>query len=340
MNSRSLTHTFRKHSCTPGVCKLTLAALVTTATAVSTVASSSSPAAAQSLQQQANSLASEIVSQSLKLHSLALSREQAKAQIAADTAKLATAMDILNRDRTDLSRVRSSLAKSAIDIFVTTSSYSQAASFLSSPLPVDAIRTDYEQVASEKLTNQEELYRHDQEVVDALTAQIQDQLQRQQQLLSTIDQQNRQISQQVAAESAELSQIKGEIAKLVQQALAAKENSRPQGLPLGSGIAAAVNLVSHAPTTPPSQPATSISGPATPQQLLALRECESGNNYAANTGNGYYGAYQFAESTWLSLGYGGYPYQAPPATQDQAAEQLLARAGWGQWPACSALLGY
>ncbi|MHB8264130.1 MAG: transglycosylase family protein [Acidimicrobiales bacterium] len=71
----------------------------------------------------------------------------------------------------------------------------------------------------------------------------------------------------------------------------------------------------------------------------ALRQCESGGNYSANTGNGYYGAYQFTLSTWYSLGQAGLPSQAPPATQDSAAELLQSRAGWGQWPACSQQLG-
>ncbi|WP_242424920.1 transglycosylase family protein, partial [Frankia sp. EI5c] len=31
-----------------------------------------------------------------------------------------------------------------------------------------------------------------------------------------------------------------------------------------------------------------------------LRQCESGGNYTANTGNGYHGAYQFSPTTWRS----------------------------------------
>ena len=71
----------------------------------------------------------------------------------------------------------------------------------------------------------------------------------------------------------------------------------------------------------------------------ALRACESGGNYAENSGNGYYGAYQFSESTWSSLGYSGLPSAAPPAVQDQAAQTLQARSGWGQWPVCSVKIG-
>ena len=71
----------------------------------------------------------------------------------------------------------------------------------------------------------------------------------------------------------------------------------------------------------------------------ALRQCESGGNYQENTGNGFYGAYQFVWSTWTSMGYPGRPDQEPPAMQDQAAQRLQARSGWGQWPACSRKLG-
>lgn len=89
------------------------------------------------------------------------------------------------------------------------------------------------------------------------------------------------------------------------------------------------------PPAPPAAPATS----SLANDFAELRQCESGDNYQIDTGNGFYGAYQFAESTWLSLGYTGFPNQAPPAVQDQAAERLQAEDGWAPWPACSALLG-
>jgi hypothetical protein len=70
-----------------------------------------------------------------------------------------------------------------------------------------------------------------------------------------------------------------------------------------------------------------------------LRDCESGDNYAEDTGNGFYGAYQFAPGTWTGLGYSGLPNEAPPAVQDAAAQQLESRSGWDQWPGCAAKLG-
>lgn len=71
------------------------------------------------------------------------------------------------------------------------------------------------------------------------------------------------------------------------------------------------------------------------QWLGALRQCESGGNYQSNTGNGYYGAYQFSPSTWQSLGYGGLPSAAAPYTQDQAVIRNTLRSGLAsQNPGC------
>ena len=70
-----------------------------------------------------------------------------------------------------------------------------------------------------------------------------------------------------------------------------------------------------------------------------LRECESGGRYTTNSGNGFYGAYQFHPRTWRNLGYPGLPHQAPPEMQDEAARKLQARSGWGQWPVCSRRIG-
>ena len=75
------------------------------------------------------------------------------------------------------------------------------------------------------------------------------------------------------------------------------------------------------------------------QAMAAIRMCESGGDYGANTGNGYYGAYQFALSTWSWLGYGGYPHLAAPSVQDEAAVALYNIYGWSPWPACSRYLG-
>jgi len=80
--------------------------------------------------------------------------------------------------------------------------------------------------------------------------------------------------------------------------------------------------------------------PANQETLAELRQCESGSNYAANDGDGYYGAYQFSLGTWQGLGYGGYPHEAPPEIQDEAAYRLWQQQGWDPWPYCADQLGY
>jgi hypothetical protein len=70
-------------------------------------------------------------------------------------------------------------------------------------------------------------------------------------------------------------------------------------------------------------------------ELHKLRLCESGNHYRENTGNGYYGAYQFASSTWHSLGFHGRPDRAKHVTQDRAARRMHRQSGWHAWPSCA-----
>lgn len=68
--------------------------------------------------------------------------------------------------------------------------------------------------------------------------------------------------------------------------------------------------------------------------LHAIAACESGNDYATDTGNGFYGAYQFTLATWASVGGAGNPADAPPAEQDMRAAILYARSGPSPWPVC------
>ena len=66
-------------------------------------------------------------------------------------------------------------------------------------------------------------------------------------------------------------------------------------------------------------------------QWAQLRQCESSGNYAINTGNGYYGAYQFNQATWSSVGGSGQPHEASPAEQDYRALYLYRMRGWQPW---------
>lgn len=69
-----------------------------------------------------------------------------------------------------------------------------------------------------------------------------------------------------------------------------------------------------------------------------LKMCESGNNYRINTGNGYYGAYQFDLQTWRGVGGTGLPSNASPHTQDLLARKLYRERGWAPWE-CARILG-
>ena len=91
--------------------------------------------------------------------------------------------------------------------------------------------------------------------------------------------------------------------------------------------------------------AVGISAPAQAASVATwdrLAQCESGGNWAINTGNGFYGGVQFHPVTWKALGgtqYAPYAHQATKAQQIEIAEKTLAIQGWGAWPACSAKLG-
>ena len=81
---------------------------------------------------------------------------------------------------------------------------------------------------------------------------------------------------------------------------------------------------------------TSFSGSFS-EALARLRSCEG--NYKSNTGNGYYGAYQFDKRTWGN--YGGYELasDAPAAVQDEKAWQTYKARGWQPWPTCKVKMG-
>ena len=68
-----------------------------------------------------------------------------------------------------------------------------------------------------------------------------------------------------------------------------------------------------------------------------VARCESGGNWAINTGNGYQGGLQFSPGTWAAHGGGQYAPAANMATKDQQiaiAEHVLATQGRGAWPVC------
>jgi hypothetical protein len=76
--------------------------------------------------------------------------------------------------------------------------------------------------------------------------------------------------------------------------------------------------------------------------LDRVGECEDNDNpaagptgYRSNTGNGFFGRYQFTLSSWAAVGGTGRPDLAPPLEQDYRAVRLLKLQGPGAWPVCS-----
>lgn len=73
-----------------------------------------------------------------------------------------------------------------------------------------------------------------------------------------------------------------------------------------------------------------------------LAKCESGGNWAINTGNGFYGGVQFDQRTWLGNGGGAYAQLPSDATREQQidiASRVQAARGWSPWPSCSVKVG-
>ncbi len=88
---------------------------------------------------------------------------------------------------------------------------------------------------------------------------------------------------------------------------------------------------SYVPTSSPSVASGSV------WDRVAM--CESGGNWAINTGNGYYGGLQFSLSSWRAVGGTGYPNEASREEQISRGQMLQSKQGWGAWPACTAKLG-
>jgi hypothetical protein len=96
---------------------------------------------------------------------------------------------------------------------------------------------------------------------------------------------------------------------------------------------------SYSKAGPPPQPPAGVRSDQTVASLagggssnaMVNPNCESGGNPSINTGNGYYGKYQFDLQTWAAHGGPpGLPSNHPEWVQDQVA----ARVQYDAWPNC------
>jgi hypothetical protein len=120
---------------------------------------------------------------------------------------------------------------------------------------------------------------------------------------------------------------------------APKHSAAPTRRPLrkritGVALAGSATLVTGVALSAPAQAAGSV--------WDVVAKCESGGNWAINTGNGYYGGLQFSPSTWRSFGGGKFAPRADLATRAEqivTAQRVLVSQGPGAWPTCSQRAG-
>jgi resuscitation-promoting factor RpfA len=103
---------------------------------------------------------------------------------------------------------------------------------------------------------------------------------------------------------------------------------------VGFAFVASATAVTGVAMTPPAQAAVGV--------WDRVAACESGGNWAINTGNGYFGGLQFSQATWR--GFGGLRYaptasRASKAVQIAIARRVLAVQGPGAWPVCGRRAG-
>ncbi|MFJ6385651.1 transglycosylase family protein [Kitasatospora sp. NPDC092039] len=73
-----------------------------------------------------------------------------------------------------------------------------------------------------------------------------------------------------------------------------------------------------------------------------LADCESGGDWRADTGNGFYGGLQIRPSTWAEAGgprFADRPDHASRREQTTVGEEIVRRQGWEAWPSCARELG-
>ncbi|WP_327682063.1 transglycosylase family protein [Kitasatospora sp. NBC_00458] len=73
-----------------------------------------------------------------------------------------------------------------------------------------------------------------------------------------------------------------------------------------------------------------------------LAACESGGDWQADTGNGYFGGLQIRPPTWEEAGglrFADRPDRATRRQQTTVGEEILRRQGWEAWPGCAREIG-
>ena len=308
----------------------TLIRLTLFATVLVSMGEVPSPASASqsTLQQQASTIANQIASDSYAVRSLVVQRGQIEVQITQLHSEIASSQADLALERQKEKQLENSLTKAAINVYVGGFGLTSLGRLLSSTQQDYLLKLDFENLTSMSVSDTTQELRYLGLQIEQQKAALDNQLASLKTKLANLANSEALLSNKVRSEQSVLAQVNGQIETLIQQALARKASQNTvQGLPSPGGIRTIIQ-------GPPLNQNSTLAS-----DLAKIRDCESGGNYSDNTGNGYYGAYQFSESTWLGLGFSGYPNSNPPSIQDQAAALLARRSGWGQWPTCALLAG-
>lgn len=297
------------------------------------------------LQGQVSQISSEIANQSVEIHNLAVNEVRAEQNLANDNARLSLATRGLAVDQVRLGRSEKILREIALDEFTHETGASSFIRILSTSQAEYATRLEFEKAMGLDVSTAILTYRVALAGEQGQLSVIASSRAAAEQEKAQLDLSKSGLESTVAHEQGLLRSLNSQIAVQVQQQMAARirdqlrarnlvtqSNNSSQGLPSSSGISSVARNGAGI-SNWGGRPA-----PPSPAALSALRQCESGGNYSDNTGNGYYGAYQFSISTWQHLGFPGVPSESPPQVQDRAAS-LLARGGWYSWPECALVLG-
>lgn len=120
---------------------------------------------------------------------------------------------------------------------------------------------------------------------------------------------------------------------------ASDEQLADRPLPTPAASVASVTTSAAIPTASVQSTVASAPVAASGSVWDRIAACESGGNWAINTGNGFYGGLQFTLGSWQAVGGSGLPSNASRDEQIMRAQMLQARQGWGAWPVCSVRAG-
>ena len=332
------------------------ALLLVSAAAIATlVISTASAETTETLSSRANAIATSIANDNASAARLATGYLNDRARYAEDEARIAGLAGQIRAVRRQVTKDRAAVTNSAITAYVEAGNGDELDLLISGSANDVASGQTYLGVAEDQLNSElTSLSEAKTRLSIALYATTSAADEAAQAIDNATSSRNAVLAQ-VADQQRQLGSVKGRLAALVAAETAARERAALQA---AEQAAAAQKAAAEAKAGPPATPsAITVSTSSTPtgsptnsptgtipsgslsDGFAKIRACESGNRYTLNTGNGYYGAYQFSLGTWEGLGYSGLPSEAPASTQDAAAYRLFQRGGWGAWPECAAISG-